>query len=73
MCDGYSCIFYLIPTKFAQKTLLKQANIPFLALDFPKQNGAGYKLLNVITFSQCYNRAQCFPEQKHQRNDQSDP
>ena len=54
MCDRYSCIFYLIPTKFLLKTLLKHLNIHFLTPDFSKQNGVHYKLLNLITTSQCH-------------------
>ena len=39
MCDRFSCIFYLIPTSTALKTSLIHKNIPFLTLDFSKQNG----------------------------------
>ena len=56
MCDCYSCIFYLILTKFALKTLLKQQNIPFPSLDFSKQNGASHIFSNnIIMLSQVHN------------------
>ena len=51
MCDSHSCIFYLIPTIFALKTLLKHENIPFLTLNFSKRNGVDSKLSNVQGFS----------------------
>ena len=71
MCDRYSCTFYLIPAQFALKTLLKHLIAHFLTLDFSKENGVVYVLLNVITLSQSHIRTQGFREQKHQRNDQS--
>ena len=40
ICDRYSCVVYLIPTKIILKTSLKHKNIHFLSLDFSKQNGA---------------------------------
>ena len=73
MCYRYSCIFNLIPTKFALKKLLKHKNIPFLTLNFFKQNGVNGKLSNVITLSQRHSHAQRFWEQKHRQNDQSGP
>ena len=48
MCDRYSCIFYLIPTKFTLKMPSKHSNIAFLILYFSKQNGVGCMLSNVV-------------------------
>ena len=72
MCVSHSCIFYLIPTIFALKTLLKHENIPFLTLNFSKQNGVDSKLSNVIMSSQRHSCAH-FREQKHWQNYLSGP
>ena len=71
MCDRYSCLIYHISTKFAPKTLLKYHKIPFLTLDFSKQNGLGCKLTNVILSSQRHSHSQRFSQQRHQLNGQS--
>ena len=71
MCDPYSCIFYLIPTQFALKTLLKHWNIHFLTQNFSKQNGVLCQLSNVITLPQRHSRTQRFRKQKHWQNDKS--
>ena len=52
MCARYSCIFNIILTQFAPKTLLKHLIVHFLTLDLSKQNGVGCVLSNVITSSQ---------------------
>ena len=57
-----------MPTQFAPKTLLKHLIVPFLTLDFSKQNGVGCVLSNVITSSQRHNRTQRLREQKHRQN-----
>ena len=69
MCDRYSCIFYLIPTQFALKTLLKHKLSIFL--HWISLN----KMASAVFFqtSLRQNRTQRFREQKHRRNDQSGP
>ena len=62
-----------MPTQFAPKTLLKLLIVPFLTLDFSKQNGVGCVLSNVITSSQRHNRTQRLREQKHRQNVLSGP
>ena len=73
MCDRYSCIFYLILTKY--KNTVKTLKYPFsyYTLDFSKQNGIGWKLSNVTTSLHYHSCMQWFWEQKHRWNNQSGP
>ena len=57
ICDRFSCIVYLIPTKFA-------LNIHFLTLNISKRNCVDCKLSNVITLSQRHSCVERFREQK---------
>ena len=60
MCDCYSNIFYLIPTKCKLKTQIKPENNIVHTLVFSKQSGISAKLSNVITLSQRYNAYNVF-------------
>ena len=65
----FRCIFFLGPlrvntTKFALKTLLIHLNIPFLTLDFSKQNGISCILSKVI----CRNNVRAILGLLHLRN-----
>ena len=64
ICDRFSCTFYLITAKFALKPLLTHLDIPFLTMNFSKQNCVGCKLSNVALWS-----CTIEPERKERKND----
>ena len=68
MCDGYCCIFYLIPTKVALKKLKYQ--FYYTGILNKVASPVSFERHNLVTTSWLY---AMFSRTKHRGNDQSGP